>query len=91
MREVHLHIDEVVLDGVDVGDPEEFRVAFVAALTGLAQAHAGEYPSGRAFALNGSVVTAPVHGADVARSVWHSMVPVSLRSGGGVNEGGGNL
>jgi hypothetical protein len=75
MRDIHIHIDEVVLDGVALSDPDGFRAALAEALTGLVDGHRGGYPSGVASVLHGTPVAAPVLGQDVARSVWASLIP----------------
>jgi hypothetical protein len=75
---VRLRIDEIVLDGVDVPDVGAFRTSLVAELSRLASGHQGTYPSGAAPVLVGTPVgpsTVDGLGAEVARSVWSSMVP----------------
>lgn len=72
--EVHIHIDEVIVEGAEMSDPDGFRAAFEATLVELARDHGGGYPDGVAPVLHGEPVAAP-DGADVARSVWHSIVP----------------
>lgn len=84
MRDIHLHIDEVVVDGVELADPRAFRGALEAALAGLAERHRGEFPAGTATVLHGPAVTAATPdglGAEVARSIWSSIIPA--RNGGG--------
>jgi hypothetical protein len=89
-RDVRIDIDEIVIDGVDVGDVGAFRAALVAELTGLASGHRGDYPSGRAYELRGSPVeSSPSErlGASVARSAWSSMIPSQGTSTSGTGAG----
>ncbi|MFI0408205.1 hypothetical protein [Actinomadura sp. 3N508] len=75
MREVHIHIDELVLDGVAEPDPAAFQASLESELRALARGHGGPYPSGHAAHLDGRPVAAPPGGAEVARSVWESIMP----------------
>ncbi|MET8336021.1 hypothetical protein ABZV14_27900 [Streptosporangium canum] len=79
MREIHVHIDEVMFDGAEGSDLDAFRAALERTLRALAEDHDGEYSSGRAIFLDGQPVVAPADGAAVARSVWHSIVPSATR------------
>lgn len=81
---VRIAIEEIVLHGVDVGDVDGFRADLVAELTALAGGYAADraagtapaHPGGTAPVLLGDPVAAASRtlGADVARSVWGSMV-----------------
>src|SRR5689334_6902234 len=83
--EIGIAIDEIVLDGVAVADPQAFRADLVAELTALAGAYAADRATGAATAHPGGTASmlsaAPVAaesttlGADVARSIWSSMIP----------------
>jgi hypothetical protein len=81
MRDVHIHIDAVLLDGVTVTDPGVFRAALEATLTELAEGHRGGYLSGAEQVLKGEPVqsNSDSMGADVARSAWASMIPGGAR------------
>ncbi|MGN9809532.1 hypothetical protein ACTMSW_09250 [Micromonospora sp. BQ11] len=74
---IDVTVDEVILHGVDPGDPEVFREALHRALARLATSYQGEFSAGRAAALKG--VPVPLTGVDlaesVARSAFHSIVP----------------
>ena len=72
--EVHIQIDELIVEGAGVSDPDGFRAAFETTLATLARDHVGGYPNGAAPVLHGEPVTAP-DGAAVARSAWRSIVP----------------
>ncbi|WP_155368514.1 hypothetical protein [Catellatospora vulcania] len=74
---INVTVDEVILHGVDPGDPEAFRAALHRALAGLAAAYQGEFTAGRAAALDGAPVplTGPGLADSVARSAFHSIVP----------------
>ncbi|MDF5753121.1 hypothetical protein [Spongiactinospora sp. TRM90649] len=74
MREIHIHIGEVVLYGMAQSDPEALRAALEDELRALAHGHDGPYPNGHAARLEGQPVTLPADGAAVARSVWHGIV-----------------
>ncbi|TDB87405.1 hypothetical protein E1264_14670 [Actinomadura sp. KC216] len=74
MREIHIHIGEVVLDGAAGSDPADLLAGLEGELRALARDHGGPYPSGHAAHLDGRPVTAPPGGADVARSAWRSIV-----------------
>ena len=71
---IHISIDELVLDGLPVADPERFRAAFEAELGRLASVHGGQLADGAAPVLHGAAVDGadPV---DLAGSVWGSVVP----------------
>jgi hypothetical protein len=85
--EIRIAIDEIVVDGVAVADPGAFRADLVAELTALASGYAADratgaapaHPGGTAAVLSGAPVAAgsATLGADVARSVWASMIPAS--------------
>ena len=75
---MHVDIDEIVFEGVDVSDHEAFQAALVAELSELAADHRTEYRGGTAPVLHGAPVdqsAADSLGADVARSAWSSIVP----------------
>jgi hypothetical protein len=93
---VRIAIDEIVLHGVDVADPRAFGADLLAELTALARGYAADrargtapaHPGGRAALLHGAPVSAPspTLPADVARSVWESMIPPA-GSGGAADRG----
>jgi hypothetical protein len=76
---INVSIDEVILHGVDPGDPVAFRAALHRALAELARSYQGEFTAGRAGELSGTPVRLPGNGAglaeNIARSAVHSIVP----------------
>lgn len=76
MRDIHIRIDELIVEGASF-DAAEFE----ATLAALAETHAGDFPSGAASVLAGTPVSR-VTAAEVAHSVWHSMIPAG---GGGTH------
>lgn len=77
---IRIHIDEIVLHGVDPGDPVAFRAAVEAELTRLVSTHDGALSAGRAYELHGTAVsTGDGLARDVARSAFHSIVPETPR------------
>jgi hypothetical protein len=100
--DIRIAIDEIVLHGVPVTDPDAFRAGLVAELTALARGFAADrasgtapdHPGGTAAVLHGGPVAAgsPTLAADVARSVWGSMLPGGsgrVPGGSGSVAGGG--
>lgn len=90
VTEIRISVGELVLEGVPVADVAAFRAALLAQLHDRALAHGGSYPGGTAPELYGTPVTVTPHtgparlAAQVARSVWHSVVP-SAPAGGGAS------
>jgi hypothetical protein len=77
MRHISIQIDAIVVDGVELNDPQAFQRAVADGLAERAGLHAGDYPHGIASTLCGSdirVGEAEPFGRAVARSAWASMV-----------------
>ncbi|GIH06865.1 hypothetical protein Rhe02_49320 [Rhizocola hellebori] len=75
MRDISIAIDEIVLNGVSVPDEGGFRASLIAELTTLALGHTGAISGGAAPELHGTALSDVDNlGAQVAQSVWSSMV-----------------
>ena len=75
MREVEISIDHLVVEGVEVPDEAAFRESLVSSLTALASAHEGPITGGAAAELRGEALSGVDSlGAEVAQSVWGSMI-----------------
>lgn len=77
MRRIGIQIDTIVVDGIEVGDPQAFQTAVADGLAEHAGLHDGDYPYGTASTLYGSDIRScdsDQLGRAVAQSAWASMI-----------------